>query len=73
MSFEKTEETDNVLQKTISGELEIKDGGFAFIEDFYVSKKTLEQFYIFNDCFVSAKAVYTGEGDKWKVYEIDEI
>ena len=73
VSFEKTEETDNVLQKTISGELEIKDGGFAFIEDFYVSKKTLEQFYIFNDCFVSAKAVYTGEGDKWKVYEIDEI
>lgn len=73
MLFEKTDETDKALQKTISGELEIKDGGFAFVDDCYVSKKTLEQFYIVNDCFVSAKAVYTGEGDKWKVYEIEKI
>lgn len=68
--FEKTDETNTSLQKTISGELEIKDGGFAFIENCYVSKKTLEQFNIVSDCFVSAKAVYTGESDKWKVYEI---
>ena len=73
MLFEKTDETDKALQKTISGELEIKDGGFAFVVDCYVSKKTLEQFCIVNDCFVSAKAVYTGEGDKWKVYEIEKI
>lgn len=73
MLFEKTEETDKALQKTITGELKIKDGGFAFVDDCYVSKKTLEQFYIINDCFVSAKAVYTGEGDKWKVYEIEEL
>jgi hypothetical protein len=73
MLFEKTDETNKALQKTISGELEIKDRGFAFVNDCYVSKKTLEQFYIVNDCFVSAKAVYTGEGDKWKVYEIEKI
>jgi len=73
MLFEKTDETDKALQKTISGELEIKDGGFAFVDDCYVSKKTLEQFCIVNDCFVSAKAVYTGEGDKWKVYEIEKM
>lgn len=73
MLFEKTDETNKELQKTISGELEIKAGGFAFVNDCYVSRKTLEQFYIDNDCFVSAKAVYTGEGDKWKVYEIEKI
>lgn len=71
--FEKTTETDETLQKQISGELQIKDGGFAFVKNCYVSKKTLEQFYIFSDCSVSAKAVYTGEGDKWKVFEIEEL
>lgn len=71
--FEKTDETNTSLQKTISGELEIKDGGFAFVENCYVSKKTLEQFSIVNDCFVSAKAIYTGESDKWKAYEIKVI
>ena len=70
MLIEKTDETDKALQKSISGELEIKESGFAFIDDCYVSKKTLEIFNIVNDCYVSAKAVYTGEGDKWKVYEI---
>lgn len=73
MLIETTDETDKTLQKTVIGQLEIKDGGFAFIEDCYVSKKTLDQFNINFDCFVSAQAVYTGEGDKWKVYEILKI
>jgi hypothetical protein len=68
----KTEETNNKLKKTVSGKLEIKDGGFAFICDCYVSKKILEQFDITDDCYVTAEAVYTGEDDKWKVIEIEK-
>ncbi|MGY6520498.1 MAG: DUF7017 domain-containing protein [Mongoliitalea sp.] len=71
--FERTDETNKDLQKTITGDLEIKDGGFAFINNCYVSIKTLYQYNIDNDCYVSAKAVYTGDGDKWKVYEIEKV
>lgn len=70
LSFEETIETDIALQKNISGELEIKDGGFAFVENCYISKKTLEYYNIVNNCKVEAKALYAGEGDKWKVYEL---
>lgn len=71
--FENTDDTNIALQKSISGKLEIKEGGFAFIDNYYVSKVILKQFDIVYDCFVSAKAVYTGEGDKWKVYEIQKL
>jgi len=70
--FEKTDITNNELQKTIFGNLEIKDKGYAFVDNCFVSKKTLEQFRGFEYCYVKAKAVYTGVGDKWKVYEIEE-
>lgn len=45
---------------------------FAFIGDFYVSINILQQYNITEDCVVTAKAVYTGDGDKWKVYDIDK-
>jgi hypothetical protein len=45
---------------------------FAFVGDFYVSKNILQQYNITEDCVVTAKAVYTGDGDKWKVYSIDK-
>jgi hypothetical protein len=45
---------------------------FAFIGDFYVSKNMLQQYNITEDCTVIAKAVYTGDGDKWKVYNIEK-
>jgi hypothetical protein len=70
MLFENTDLVDSELQKSILGELEIKEGGFAFVENCYVSEKTLNEYNIIHDCIVSAKAVYTGKADKWKVYEI---
>jgi hypothetical protein len=72
LHIEQTDEVNSDLQKEISGELEIKNGGnFAFIGDYYVPKSILEKYSITDDRPVSAKAVYTGDGDKWKVYEID--
>ena len=69
--MEQTDEINSDLKKEISGVLKIKNGGnFAFIGDYYVPKFILEKYCIIDDCDVSAKAVYTGDGDKWKVYEI---
>jgi hypothetical protein len=73
LQIEETNEQNSELRKTIKGELEIKnDGRFAFIDDYYVPKSILERYNIKDDCFVTAEAVYTGESDKWKVYEIKE-
>ena len=69
--IEQTDEINSNFKKEISGALKIKNGdNFAFIGDYYVPKFILEKYCIINDCYVSAKAVYTGDGDKWKVYEI---
>jgi hypothetical protein len=37
-----------------------------------ILKSILERYNIEDDCAVTAEAVYTGESDKWKVYEIKE-
>ena len=82
---EKTDEQNAELIKAISGRLELKykndyweegiarEADFAFIGDFYVSKNMLQQYNITGDCYVSAQAVYTGDGDKWKVFKIEII
>lgn len=81
----RTDEQNTELLKTISGRLELKykndywekgiarEADFAFIGDFYVSKNMLQQYNITGDCYVSAQAVYTGDGDKWKVFKIEII
>ncbi len=81
--IERTDEQNTELLKTVSGRLELKykndyweegiarEADFAFIGDFYVSKNMLQQYNITDACFVSAQAVYTGDGDKWKVFKIE--
>ena len=79
LSVEKTDEQNKELIRTVSGRLELKykkgydirEPDFAFIDDFYVSKKILQQYQITADCHVTAQAVYTGDNDKWKVYKIE--
>jgi hypothetical protein len=72
LHIEPTDEVNSDLQKEISGELELKnDDRFAFIDDYYVPKSILEKYCIIDDCFVTAQAVYTGDGDRWKVYKIE--
>lgn len=79
LKAEATNEVNNDLIKNISGYLELKYKDmyedelpdFAFIGDNYVHKTILEKYNIYSDCYVNAKAIYTGEG-KWKVYEIEK-
>jgi hypothetical protein len=81
LCVEKTEEQNDELRKTISGRLELKyksdswqgKADFAFINDYYVSKSILQKFNIIEDCNVRAQAVYTGDGDKWKVFDIEML
>ena len=40
---------------------------FAFIKDYYVPKFLLEKHNITGNCSVNATAIYTGDGEKWKV------
>lgn len=76
---ETTDESNSDLVKRFSGNLELKykdryDVGkpdFAFIGDYYVHKAILEKYDITSNCYVNAKAVYTGDGN-WKVYEIEK-
>ena len=82
LKVEQTEEQNLDIRKTINGRLELKykydwnDNGdgenadFAFIGDYYVPKSVLSRFNITKDCNVTATAVYTGDGDKWKVFDI---
>jgi hypothetical protein len=72
LHIEQTDEQNSDLRKPVTGELELKnDGKYGFINDYYVPKSILEKYEIADDCYVTAQAVYTGDGDKWKVYEID--
>ena len=76
---ELTDGSNSDLVKRFSGNLELKykdryDGeepDFAFIGDYYVHKTILEKYNITSNCYVNAKAVYTGDGN-WKVYEIEK-
>lgn len=82
LRIEVTEEQNLDIRKTFNGRLELKykydwnDNGdgenadFAFIGDYYVPKSVLSKFHITKDCNVTATAVYTGDGDKWKVFNI---
>jgi hypothetical protein len=77
---EKTDEQNSEIKKTISGRLELKykndwngEADFAFIGDYYVSKSILQKYNIVDGCNVKAQVVYTGDGDKWKVFEIERL
>ena len=76
-----TEEQNLDIRKAISGRLVLKNKhddwdednsspSFALIGNYYVPKSILSMYHITSDCNVSAMAVYTGDGDRWKVYEI---
>lgn len=79
LKVEATDEVNSNLVKDIEGTLKLKyrrcyddgDPDFAFIGDYYVHKTILNKYNIFSDCYVKAKAIYTGDG-KWKVYEISK-
>ncbi len=44
---------------------------FGFIGDYYVPKYLLEKHKIYNDCNISATAIF--KGDKWKVISIEKL
>ena len=77
LKAESTNEVNANLVKDIEGMLELKyrnryddeDPDFAFIGDYYVHRMVLDKYHIDSDCYVKAKAVYSGEG-RWKVFEI---
>jgi hypothetical protein len=80
LKAEATDEVNSNLVKDIEGKMELKyrnhyddgDPDFAFIGDYYVHKKFLDKYNIFSDCYVKAKAIYTGDG-KWKVFSITKV
>lgn len=75
--LEETEETNPDVIKTVQGNLVLKfrhNSGsgapdFAFVEDYYVHRSTLDKYHITANCHVSADVMYAGEG-KWKVIRI---
>lgn len=79
LKIEQTAERDVKLVRKFTGFLKIKyyddcqseEPDFAFIGDYYVHKSMLEKFRITEDCYVTAKAVYSADG-KWKVFWINE-
>lgn len=51
---------------------EQQSADYAFVEDCYVHKSILAKYNIAEDCHVSGRAVYTGNG-RWSVFELDSI
>lgn len=72
-----TEEINENLRKSISGELELNYKSdnifpdFGFVNDYYVPKYLLEKHNITEDCDVKVTVIFTG--DKWKTVDIERM
>lgn len=72
-------EVNAELIKNVSGDLVLKyragydygEPDFAFVGDYYVHRSILDKYDIKEDCHVTGRVVYSGDG-KWKVFELKE-
>ena len=52
-----------------NGATTVTTADFAFVGDYYVHRNLLLKYGIRNDCRVTGRAIFTGDG-KWKVFEL---